>query len=86
MMDRNYHRWLLVKSNQIYGYDNQILSDDLNSQVNPFADLTKFEYYIMPLKQMGLNDYERRLKKLAYRPRLENANSSAYGSEVVSLK
>ena len=54
--------------------------------MNSFADLTKFEYYIMPLKQMGLNDYERRLKKLAYRPRLENANSSAYGSEVVSLK
>ena len=30
------------------------------------ADLLLFEYYVLPLKQMSLCDYERRLKKLAY--------------------
>lgn len=33
-----------------------------------FRQIALFEYYAMPLKRMSLNDYERRLKKLAYVP------------------
>ena len=85
MMDKNYHKWLLLKSQQLYGYDNQIPPSDEDPvlQDSRFRDLMMFEYYIMPLKQMGLHDFERRLKKLAYTPRTD---STAYGQEMVSLK
>ena len=62
------------------------MKEDLNSSIYPFSDLTKFEYYVMPLKQMGLHDFERRLKKLAYKPRQKDEDSSSYRNEIVSLR
>lgn len=87
MMDSGYHRWLLLKSQSLYGFDNQIPpgDDDATWKESKFRDLLLFEYYIMPLKQMSLHDFERRLKKLAYMPRGQEGNS-AYGQEIVSLK
>lgn len=85
MMDSGYHRWLLLKSQNLYGFDNQIPpgDDDPTWKESKFRDLMLFEYYIMPLKQMSILDFERRLKKLAYCPR---SSSTAYGQEIVSLR
>jgi hypothetical protein len=69
----------------LYGFDNQIPPADDTWKDSKFKDIMLFEYYIMPLKQMSLNDFERRIKKLAYLPRGKES-STAYGQEIVSLR
>lgn len=96
-LDHGYHKYLVMKSKQLYGFDNQVWEGDDASRVLeefPFIQLTKFEYYVMPLRKMSLVDFERRLKKLAYiaddSPADENQINSlgqgARSQEVITFK
>ena len=73
IIDKYHHHYQYYKSCKYYGFDNQILEVEnidkkriFDFMDSNFKDITKFEYYVMPLKQITLETFEYRLKKLAY--------------------
>jgi hypothetical protein len=72
-IDKCTHHYQYYKSCKYHGFDNQILQVENVDKTrifefadSNFKDITKFEYYVMPLKKISLETYEYRLKKLAF--------------------
>ena len=54
--------------------------DPLHS--SQFFDLCLFEYYVMPLKQIPLEDFDRRIKKFAFKD--ESGNDVVKISQLIA--
>ena len=72
-IDKGNHHYQYYKSTKYHGFDNQILEVEnidkkriFDFMDSDFKDIAKFEYYVMPLKNLTLEQYEFRLKKLAF--------------------